>query len=358
MKRGGTSFSYQGRWRRPTAWWCVMVAPLASRASPAAFLTASHCAISSPARPGADEGEVRGGAVGVDVREAAREKASAARRLHRRLDAHAHALVQRLEAVPRARRLERVRHDPEAHEGALQVRRVHEGLAPRLGARVATPLVDAFLRPRRRAAVLEGERERAVDPRAHRLVRRLEGEEQHRAAVRRDAVEHRLARIEQAAVGRVQAALRDRPRRARPLEEAREPHARRRAEPRPRAHAHPRLGHDPERPLRPEHQAIRRRPRARRRQAARREDAARRDHAHRLHEVVHVRVERREVPARARRDPAAERRVLEALRVVAQGEAVRRELLLEVRPEAPAWMRAPRDAASTSSTRPSRGDPP
>ena len=48
-----------------------------------------------------------------------------------------------------------------------------------------------------------------------------------------------------------------------------------------------------------------------------------------------MRVERREVSARARRNPAAERRVLEALRVVAQGEAVRGELLLEVRPEGP-----------------------
>ena len=48
----------------------------------------------------------------------------------------------------------------------------------------------------------------------------------------------------------------------------------------------------------------------------------RRDHAHRLHEVVHVRVERGEVAGRARRDPAAERRELEALRVVAQREAV------------------------------------
>ena len=44
-----------------------------------------------------------------------------------------------------------------------------------------------------------------------------------------------------------------------------------------------------------------------------------------------MRVERGEVTARARNDPSTERRVLEALRVMPQREAVRRELLLEPR---------------------------
>ena len=46
----------------------------------------------------------------------------------------------------------------------------------------------------------------------------------------------------------------------------------------------------------------------------------RRDRAHRLDQVVDVRVERGEVPAGAGRDPAAERRELERLREVAQRE--------------------------------------
>ena len=53
--------------------------------------------------------------------------------------------------------------------------------------------------------------------------------------------------------------------------------------------------------------------------------------AHRLDEVVDVRVERREVAAGARGDPAAERRELEGLREVAQRQAVLGELLLEAR---------------------------
>ena len=56
---------------------------------------------------------------------------------------------------------------------------------------------------------------------------------------------------------------------------------------------------------------------------------ARGDRPHRLDQVVDVGVERREVAAGAGRDPAAERRVLERLREVAQREAVLLQLLLE-----------------------------
>ena len=55
--------------------------------------------------------------------------------------------------------------------------------------------------------------------------------------------------------------------------------------------------------------------------------------ADRLDEVVDVRVQRRVVAARARREPAAERRELERLREVAQREAVRPQLVLERRAE-------------------------
>src|SRR4029453_13071451 len=49
----------------------------------------------------------------------------------------------------------------------------------------------------------------------------------------------------------------------------------------------------------------------------------------RLDEVVDVRLQRREMAARAGGDPAAQRRVLERLRVVAEGLPVGLELLLE-----------------------------
>ena len=57
----------------------------------------------------------------------------------------------------------------------------------------------------------------------------------------------------------------------------------------------------------------------------------RRDRAHALDEIVDVRQARREVPAGARRDPAAERRELERLREEAHRHAVRAEQLLDAR---------------------------
>ena len=60
--------------------------------------------------------------------------------------------------------------------------------------------------------------------------------------------------------------------------------------------------------------------------------AARRHRAHGLDDVVDVRLDGREVPAGARRDPAAERRQLEGLRVEAQRQVERAQLALERRP--------------------------
>ena len=82
---------------------------------------------------------------------------------------------------------------------------------------------------------------------------------------------------------------------------------------------------------------------------------ARRDRPHRLDQVVDVGVERREVAAGPGRDPAAQGRVLERLREVAQREAVLAQLLLERRPGgARPGSAPPATSGSTSSTRSSR----
>ena len=97
--------------------------------------------------------------------------------------------------------------------------------------------------------------------------------------------------------------------------------------------AHPRLADDAEDPLAADHHAVGRRARA---AAGKRRDShqpARREHAHRLDEVVDVRVVGRVVATGARRDPAAERREAERLREVSQRVAMRAELVLEVRAE-------------------------
>ena len=80
--------------------------------------------------------------------------------------------------------------------------------------------------------------------------------------------------------------------------------------------------------------------------------AARGDRPHRLDQVVDVGVEGGEVAAGPGRDPAAQGRVLEGLREVAQGEAVLAQLLLEPRPGGAGLdPRRERESASTSSTR-------
>ena len=119
---------------------------------------------------------------------------------------------------------------------------------------------------------------------------------------------------------------------AAPVAKSAKRHRRRAPLLRARQHAHPRLGDDAERPLAAEQQPVGRRAGARRRQPPRRPHAgAGRDRAHRLDEVVDVGRPGGEVTAGARRDPAAERRQLERLRVEAQRQAVRGELLLEHR---------------------------
>ena len=75
---------------------------------------------------------------------------------------------------------------------------------------------------------------------------------------------------------------------------------------------------------------------------------ARGDRPHRLDQVVDVGLQRREVPAGPGRDPAAEGRVLEGLREVAQGEPVLAQLLLEAAARSP----RPGSAPPASSGRP------
>ena len=140
------------------------------------------------------------------------------------------------------------------------------------------------------------------------------------------------SRVDQPAVARVQPGLRQRAHRLGALDERAERDAARSAEPRPRLHPHPRLGDHAEDPLGAQQHPVRRRPRPAARQPPRLPQARRRDRAHGLDEVVDVRQPRREVPARARGDPAAQRRQLERLREEAHRHPVLAELLLEPRP--------------------------
>ena len=76
--------------------------------------------------------------------------------------------------------------------------------------------------------------------------------------------------------------------------------------------------------------------------------AVRRHRAQRFHEIVDVGVERREMAAAARRDPAAERGIFEALRKMAQREPVR----TQAAPPAPGRRCRPRSARRARSCRP------
>ena len=103
----------------------------------------------------------------------------------------------------------------------------------------------------------------------------------------------------------------------------------------PRAHPHPGLGDHAQGPLGAEQRPVGRGAGARARQPPAPPQPARRDRPHRLDQVVDVRVESREVAAGPGRDPAAQRRVLERLREVTQGQPVLAQLLLQPRPGRP-----------------------
>ena len=97
----------------------------------------------------------------------------------------------------------------------------------------------------------------------------------------------------------------------------------------------PRLGDHAEDPLGADQHAVGARAGARAGQPAALPGPARGDRAHGLDQVVDVRVERREVPAGAGGDPAAERRELERLREVPQRQPMLAELVLEPRARRP-----------------------
>ena len=98
---------------------------------------------------------------------------------------------------------------------------------------------------------------------------------------------------------------------------------------RPLAHPDPGVDDHAEDPLRADQHPVRAGAGARARQPPALPLAVQGHRPHRLDQVVDVGVEGREVAAGAGRDPAAQRRVLERLREVAQGEAVLAQLLLE-----------------------------
>ena len=173
----------------------------------------------------------------------------------------------------------------------------------------------------RRAAMIRAAFARARHPGFDVVVGRLERQHHDGDRTVSRAGVIGLRRIEDAAVRRIKSRLRDRAHGARGGEKVLEMH--RAAGPLGRAilQPHPGLRDDAENALRADHHAIRARPGAGAGQAAALDHALRRNSAQRFHEIVDMGVERREVPAAARRDPAAERGIFKALREVAEGES-------------------------------------
>ena len=214
------------------------------------------------------------------------------------------------EAIPGDRGLESVAHDSHRDQRVAQVRRLDECVAPcaggafmrrvGVGARAAGALGNL-------SAEAGADFKRALHPRLQLVVGRFEGQHQHRGLALVGAGVGRLAGIEQAAVGWIEAGLRDRAHRFGSSDKIRKRNRRTGAELRPLLEPHPGLRDDAENSFRADEHAVGTRPGARTRQASRFDHAGRRDDAHRLHEVVDMGVERREVAARARRDPSAER---------------------------------------------------
>ena len=145
-----------------------------------------------------------------------------------------------------------------------------------------------------------------------------------------------LERVEEAAVGRVEAGLGElADGLGAPLERV-EADAAGELRGRPRAHADPGLGDHAERALRADQEPVGAGARPGSRQAAALPVAGRGDRPHRLDQVVDVGIERREMPAGAGGHPAAQRGVLEGLREVAEREAALAQVVLQRRAEHPA----------------------
>ncbi len=190
-----------------------------------------------------------------------------------------------------------------------------------------------FARAFRRAAMVGAAFERAAHPGVERVVARFEGEHHDRGAAVAGAGVVRLLRIEDAAVRRIEAGLRDRPDRARGGEEIGKADGAAGAKARPVLQPHPGLGDDAENAFRADEQAVGAGPGARSGQPARLDRTLGRHHAQAFDKIVDMGVEAGEMAAGAGRDPAAEGRIFEALRKMPQGQPVRLELGFERRAE-------------------------
>ncbi len=274
--------------------------------------------------PGREDGEVRRRPVGVDVGEAA-EHAARSRRTPRARPRAArahHLLVEAREALPRDRRLEGLADDADRDQQVAHVGGAEERAAPRPDRVAARPpaAAAACRRARRRSRA----RARARPRRGGRSTRSRAPAA--RGCRRRPSSAPPRPRraggswTGTARTGRSRARTRRRAMKSgkRTPADARCAGARLYAHPRARDHAEDALG--------AREQAVGARTGARAGQPARLPYARRRDRARGLQEVLDVGPDRREMARGAGGDPAAERRVLERLREVAQGEAVLAEL--------------------------------
>ena len=236
--------SYQGRWSRPTAWWWVIVPPAAITASRRRRLDLVPLLDLAAAPRRGDDREVRRRAVRIDVGEAARQT----RRARRRRDARTrrrspgarvhHRGVELREPVPGDRRLEGVAEDAQRRRTcrAGRARRGRRCRHAPTGSAPAAPSTGGFtaarLARRRRGrsppwlARRRSSASSAIQRPSTGWCGRLEAEDQERLARRPGSGERRLGRVEQPAVGRVQARLRERrapPRRRRRSRRRRRP---------------------------------------------------------------------------------------------------------------------------------------
>ena len=179
--------------------------------------------------------------------------------------------------------------------------------------------------------VVEDALDRTSDPGVEGMIGGLERKQEQRVTAVVGAGQLRLERIEEATVGGIQTGLGDR---TAPLRYRRKMSKNGRSPTRvrrPVLQSHPRFGDHTERAFGAQQHAVRRRPRTRAGQPTTFPHAARGDRSNRLDEVIDMGVQRRVVPTRARREPAAKRRELERLWEVSQRQPVRTELILERR---------------------------
>ena len=161
------------------------------------------------------------------------------------------------------------------------------------------------------------------------MVGGFERQHEQRVAAVVDAVDEAFAGVDQAQVGGIEPRLGDRADRPRAGQEVVEGERRAGAEGRAVLQAEPGLGDHAERALGADHQPVGAGAGAGAGQPPARHHARRGHAAEAFDEIVDMGVERREMAARAGRDPAADGRELEALRKMPQRQAVRLERALQ-----------------------------